>query len=332
MKTAIKKTVIISLIITLMSTYFVIIGQTMSIALSVELEGQGEDTNANNVKFDVYFNLGENKGHEKNANLEEEQTLILNVNVKNQGVLKDAKIRIENPNFTIIKEKIASEYIKKVDTDKNEIELNSIIYSNNTIIELPIKFKKLNNFTEDYFEKEINVNLTGTYNNEIDTNVEVQRKIKLNWTADTEVSFTQEVGKYINLSEGEILVQQDIYTEVPNNILPRKQETINIKAQQISGKYPQEVIVLANGVKLNAEQVKYNSEDGSLEITNPNLVNENNEAGWGNAKNEYNIIYTYNEIETANSTITSYSSWSEIYLIIFEKPGIFHTLSSSREA
>lgn len=85
--------------------------------------------------------------------------------------------------------------------------------------------------------------------------------------------------------------------------MPRKQETINIKAQQISGKYPQEVIVLANGVKLNAEQVKYNSEDGSLEITNPNLVNENNEAGWGNAKNEYNIIYTYNEIETANSTI-----------------------------
>lgn len=303
MKTAIKKTVIISLIITLMSTYFVIIGQTMSIALSVELESQGEDTNANNVKFDVYFNLGENKGHEKNANLEEEQTLILNVNVKNQGVLKDAKIRIENPNFTIIKEKIASEYIKKVDTDKNEIELNSIIYSNNTIIELPIKFKKLNNFTEDYFEKEINVNLTGTYNNEIDTNVEVQRKIKLNWTADTEVSFTQEVGKYIDLGEGEILVQQNIYTEVPNNILPRKQETINIKTQQISGKYPQEVIVLANGVKLNAEQVKYNSEDGSLEIANSNVINENNEAGWGNAKNEYNIIYTYNEIETANSTI-----------------------------
>lgn len=303
MKTAIKKTVIISLIITLMSTYFVIIGQTMSIALSVELESQGEDTNANNVKFDVYFNLGENKGHEKSANLAEEQTLILNVNVKNQGVLKDSKISIENPNFTIIKEKIASEYIKKVDTDKNEIELNSIIYSNNTEIELPIKFKKPNNFTEDYFEKEIGVNLTGTYNNEIDTNVEVQRKIKLNWTADTEVSFTQEVGKYINLSEGEILVQQDIYTEVPNNILPRKQETINIKAQQISGKYPQEVIVLANGVKLNAEQIKYNSEDGSLEITNPNLVNENNEAGWGNAKNEYNIIYTYNEIETANSTI-----------------------------
>ena len=53
MKTAIKKTVIISLIITLMSTYFVIIGQTMSIALSVELESQGEDTNANNVKFEI---------------------------------------------------------------------------------------------------------------------------------------------------------------------------------------------------------------------------------------------------------------------------------------
>lgn len=301
--TAIKKTVIISLIITLMSTYFVIIGQTMSIALSVGLEGQSEDTNANNVKYDVYFNLGESNAHEKNANLAEEQTLVLNVNVKNQGVLKDAKISIENPNFTIIKEKIASEYVKKVDTDKNEIELNSIIYSNNAIIELPIKFKKPNNFTEDYFEKEINVNLTGTYNNEIDTNVEAQRKIKLNWTADAEVSFTQEIGKYINLSETEILIQQNIYTEVPNNTLPRKQETINTKAQQIGGKYPQEVIVLVNGVKLDADKIKYNTEDGSLEIVNSKLLNENNEASWGNAVNEYNVIYTYSEVETESATI-----------------------------
>lgn len=303
MKTAIKKTVIISLIITLMSTYFVIIGQTMSIALSVGLEGQSEDTNANNVKYDVYFNLGESNAHEKSANLAEEQTLVLNVNVKNQGVLKDAKISIENPNFTIVKEKIASEYVKEVDTDKNEIELNSIIYSNNAIIEIPIKFKKLNNFAEDYFEKEINVNLTGTYNNETDTKVEAQRKIKLNWTADTDVSFTQEIGKYINLSEKEILIQQNIYTEVSNNILPRKQETLNTKAQQIGEKYPQEVTVLVNGVKLDADKIKYNAEDGSLEIVNSNALNENNEVSWGNAINEYNVIYTYNEVETANATI-----------------------------
>lgn len=303
MKTAIKKTVIISLIITLMSTYFVIIGQTMSIALLVGLEGQSEDTNANNVKYDVYFNLGESNAHEKSANLAEEQTLVLNVNVKNQGVLKGAKISIENPNFTIVKEKIASEYVKEVDTDKNEIELNSIIYSNNAIIELPIKFKKPNNFAEDYFEKEINVNLIGTYNNETDTKVEAQRKIKLNWTTNTEVSFTQEVGKYINLSEKEILIQQNIYTEVSNNILPRKQETINTKAQQIGEKYPQEVTVLVNGVKLDADKVKYNAEDGSLEIVNSNAVNENNEVIWGNAINEYNVIYTYNEVETANATI-----------------------------
>ncbi len=303
MKTAIKKTVIISLIITLMSTYFVIIGQTMSIALSVGLEGQSEDTNANNVKYDVYFNLGESNAHEKSANLAEEQTLVLNVNVKNQGVLKDAKISIENPNFTIVKEKIASEYVKEVDTDKNEIELNSIIYSNNAIIEIPIKFKKLNNFAEDYFEKEINVNLTGTYNNETDTKVEAQRKIKLNWTADTDVSFTQEIGKYINLSEKEILIQQNIYTEVSNNILPRKQETLNTKAQQIGEKYPQEVTVLVNGVKLDADKIKYNAEDGSLEIVNSNALNENNEVSWENAINEYNVIYTYNEVETANATI-----------------------------
>ncbi len=308
--TTIKKTVIISLIITLMSTYFVIVGQTMSIALSVGIESQGEDTNANNVKFDVYFNSEESKEHEKSANLAEEQTLILNVNVKNQGVLKDAKISIENPNFTIIKGKMTSEYVKKIDTDKNEIELNSIIYSNNAIIELPIKLKKLNNFTEDYFEKEINVNLTGTYNNEIDTNVEAQRKIKLNWTADTEVSFTQEVGKFIKLGEKEILVQQNINTEVPNNILPRKQETINIKAQQISGKYPQEVTVLANGVKLDADKIKYNSEDGSLEIVNSNELNENNEVSWGNAVNEYNVIYTYNEVETVNATVNLYTTVS----------------------
>lgn len=297
MEKMIKKIVAASLIIMILSTYFIIIGQVVSIALSEE------DTNADNVKYDAYFNVEESKVHEKDANLEEEQTLIINVSVKNQGILKNAKINIENANFTIIKEKVENEYVKKVDTDKNEIELKSIIYSNNAIIEIPVKFKNQNNFAEDYFEREININLTGTYNNEDNIEIEAQRKVKLNWTADTEVNFTQEIAKYINLSENEILLQQNIYTEVPNNILPRKQEIINIKAQQINEKYPQEVIVVVNGTKLDAEKVKYNSEDGNIEIINSKTQNEENETIWGNAKNEYNVIYTYNEIETQNETI-----------------------------
>ena len=164
MKGKILKFILISILVTvLIAGDFVLLGHGVVIAMYEELETQNTTTNIKNVEFDSYFLDNGNKTHRKQNNLTQNENLILNINVKEQGVLNDAKIKIENTNFEIIKEQVQNNYVKNINTETNEIELNQIIYGNNVTIELPIKFKKQTSFEEDYFEKENTITLTGTY-------------------------------------------------------------------------------------------------------------------------------------------------------------------------
>ena len=104
--------------------------------------------NVSNVYFDAYFKDGENTTHSKESDLDEEETLIVNINVKNTGSIENGKIKINNPNFKIEKEKISNQYVKDVNLETNEIELNKIIYQNDAKIEVPVTFKKQVIFTE----------------------------------------------------------------------------------------------------------------------------------------------------------------------------------------
>lgn len=294
MKKAIRKITIFSLIILLLSAHIVILGETIANALELH----NEDTNIKNVKYDAYLKTEEGNKYEKQANISERETLVLNVKVNNQGVLRDAKINIDNTNFNIITEEIESEYIKQISAETNEIELNSIVYSNDVTIEIPIEFKQASSFTQDYFNKDVPVTLTGTYINEIEETVNAQRTIRLNWTEMPETAFIQNIEKYMNLSEGRLLIQQNICTGVQDNILPRQAEKITTKAQEINGVYPKDVVVIANGEKLR-EGINYDEQNGMLEIINIKKPNENGEIEWGNFINEYNVIYTYETEETA---------------------------------
>lgn len=298
MKKAIKKATICSLIILLLSTHIVILGETIANAL----EAYNENTNIANVKYNVYLETEDgNKEYEKQVNISERQTLVLNVYVKDQGILNDAKINIENSNFNIVEEEIENEYIKHIDAQNNEIELNSIVYSNEATIKVPIEFKKTSRFTADYFEKEISVTLTGTYVNEVEETVNSERKVKLNWTEEPEIAFIQNIDKYMTLENGEILLQQSICTAVQDNILPRQAEIIRTKVQEIEGVYPKEVIVVANGAKLEEDKIRYDEQNGDLEIINSKPLNENGEIEWEGFINEYNVIYIYEVEETAKA-------------------------------
>lgn len=297
MREMVKKLIICSLIIVLMSSYVVILSETIANALEVNLE----DTNVDNVKYDVFIKREDGRAYETEANVSEIQTLVVNVRVKNQGVLKDAKIKIENANFNIIKE-IENEYVKSI--ENNEIELNQIIYSNEATIEIPIEFNKVDRFTEDYFDREIEIKLTGTYENEVTESVNSERKIKLNWTGEIETAFIHNIEKYMKISDSEILVQQNICTAVEGDYLPRNSEIVMTKAQEIDGRYPKEVIAILNGLKLEQEKVEYNNQDGNVKITNTKTANENGEMEWGSPINEYNIIYIYEtEAELETKTI-----------------------------
>lgn len=321
MKKAIRKTTICSLIILLLSAHIVILGQTIANALELH----NEDTNIRNVKYDAYLKTEEGNKYEKQANITERQTLVLDVKVNNQGVLRDAKINIGNTNFNIITEEIENEYIKQINSETNEIELNSIVYSNDVTIEIPIEFKETSSFTEDYFIKETPITLTGTYTNETEEIVNAQRTIRLNWTEELETAFIQNIEKYMNLNDGKILMQQNICTAVQDNILPRQAEKIRTKAQEINGIYPKDVIVIANGEKLK-EGINYDEQNGILEIINMKKPNENGEIEWGNFVNEYNVIYTYETEEPAEPRTFNLETVVEMKL--YTKPDVIVKESS----
>lgn len=294
MKERILKFILIILLVTvLIAGDFVLLGHGVVLAMYEELETQNTITNIKNVVFDSYFLDNGNKTHSKQNKLTQNENLILNINVKEQGVLNDAKIKIENTNFEIIKDQVHNNYVKEINLETNEIELNQIIYGNNVKIELPIKFKKQVNFEEDYFEKESTISLTGTYvEGETDSrNVIGQIKTRMIWTDEVDVTLSQDIEKYINLGTEGVLLQNKITTEITNNLLPRKTETIETTAPMIEGVQAESVVVIKNGEKLTEDKVTYDKENQKVKIS------EDTSGTWKDSKNEYKVIYNYKNIE-----------------------------------
>ena len=214
----------------------------------------------------------------------------------------DGKITINNPNFTMQKDKVNNNFIKDIDVNQNTISLNSIVYGNSVTLEIPIKFKKQEEFETNYFEKEINLLLSGNYKKEekIET-LNSEKQIKLYWTeTNADVIFTQDIGRYIDLGENGILLEQNIQTEITNDSLPREKERIALQVPELNGQKPKVAYVILNGERLEEEKIQYRTEDGIVTISGVEEAKKTEDTEetketykWGLAKNQYEIIYIY---------------------------------------
>ena len=190
-----KLITVIALIIALTSINVLFLGYHIVIALANELETQGNSTNIADVQFDAYFKVDNHATHYRQANISDEQVyLYINVNVLEKGSVDNAKIKINDSNFKIKDSSNSNAYVKNINLDTNEIKLNSIIYNNNVEIEIPIEFNKVDNINADYFSKETNITLEGTYKEEEDEKT-VQGNIitRLDWTDNAEVNMSQSI-------------------------------------------------------------------------------------------------------------------------------------------
>ena len=305
MKRRILKAIIVSVLIMLLTMAdFIFVGYNFVIAVSENLEGQNVTTNIQNVDFDVYFKQENGITHEKQMNVELEDTLILYISVKNKGILNDAKIQLNNSNFEIVKEKVQNANVKEINEQANEITLNSIVSGNSIEIEIPIRFKKQATFDMSYFEQENSITIIGTYKDETEENVTGERKVKINWIADTDINLNQTIGKYINLGDNGILIQQNITTTVIDDKLPRERENLSINVPTIEEEKPEEINVLLNGEKLDQSNINYDQDNNLLQIQNISLITTDNKTNWGNSENNYQIIYIYpSKIGEENRTI-----------------------------
>ena len=292
-----KILIVLAMAMILIMSDFVMLGKGIAIAIYEELDNQNNASNIKNIFFDAYFiNNGKNS-HYIEGNISQEQTLFLNINVKEQGVLKDAKINIENANFEILSDKVKNEYVKNINSDISQIELNEIVYEKNVIIELPIKFKKQELITNDYFDKENTISINGTYKDDREESVFGNIITRISWKQETDVNMNQKIEKYINLGEDGILLQQNITTQVVDNILPRENENLTLQVPVLDEQIPEDVVILLNGNKLLGDKFSYDKKSKIIQINNES------KGIWGTAENTYKIIYKYNNVSYSNATI-----------------------------
>lgn len=299
MKGKILKTILVSMIIVLLTALdFVLLGYNIVIAVSNSAIAA---TNVENVEFDAYFNQDGSRIYEKTGDIDLEDTIVLHIEVKNNGELSDAKIQMNNANFKILKDRVQNTYVKEINDETNEITLNSITYGNSIDIELPIQFKKQEIFNSNYFIQENIINFSGTYKNEAQQTVTSKKTLKINWTTNTDIILSQNIAKFIDVGEDGVLLQQNITSEVQGNKLPREQEVLNINVPVILEQKPNDVYVILNGKRLEQEKVNYNKESNLLEVK---ITNEGETCNWGEAQNSYQIIYVYpKEIGETNKQI-----------------------------
>lgn len=279
------------------------------------LEVQGVKTNNENVEFDAYFINGKTKTHEIENQIGGENSINLNIAVKNAGYLKNTKIEFtgsqENSeaNFRVKDLTQENQLISELNTDKNYIELNQINKNEQANIQIPICFDNKDKISLSEFSKENIAKLTGTY---VDANgkekqIKAQIKIKLNWTQEAEIALEEQIEKYIPYTlnnQNGVMLQTKIKASILNNSMPAKEENIEITVPTIANKKPISVDIAANTTKatngdenaiaFTKDNYIYNQELGTITITVKNDADEQQNITWNkNAQDEFIVTYLY---------------------------------------
>lgn len=288
-----KMLIVIFVIMSLILSDFLILGTNIAEAVYEELENQTTALNSS-IDYDAYFKVGDTKVHSITANINQGTSLYININVKDTGVALDGgKIKLENANFKL--GEVKNDFVKNVNCEEKEIELNQIVYGNNIEIELPITFEKSGSIDVGYFDAQNTITLSGTYKkNTSEKPISGNIKTALMWTEETDTNLSQNIEKYMSLGENGVLLQDKLTVSVINNVLPKQNEKVTVNVPQIASNKPEQAIVLKDGKKLT-EGVNYSKEAGTLTIETNNNPNEENKVLWNNGVDEYKIIYTYNK-------------------------------------
>ena len=314
-KDLINKLVAAITVICLMMTYISTLTSSVYAAYE-ELEKQGIVSNNKNVEFDAYFKEGDSKKHSIDADIFTEQKLYIRVNVKNVGYLQNAVINIDSPNFAIKNSFAGNEKVKSIDFNNNQITLNQIEAGEDIEIELPVEFVRNDNMNLDYFSKETELNITGTYYNENgkERNIKSSIETRLNWNATKNAKLTQEVIKYGDYETTEstgTYIQTEITSLIENNALPVKNTKIDVTVPKISDKLPDEVRIFANttatngdseGTAFSNDMWYYDNNSGKIEINIDNEENDN-QVVWKKGEDKFYITYIYHDVKAESITV-----------------------------
>ena len=300
-----KKIVASILVFMLMMTNVSMLGE----AFASNLENQTlQPTNNKNVEFDAYFMDSNKKGYTSTKTIGKENYLYSAIKVKEAGYLKNAVITLENANF-IVKATENNAQIEKI--EENKIFFRQIKHGNIMEVALPIEIVPNESISVEQWNKENKVKFTATYVDGKGKEKQIEKEIslELEWATEKEAQFNMKVAKFIpyNINDNKgLLLQTIVQSSLKDNILPVKENSIEIEIPSINNYKPEQVKVVAkntnatdgdeSGIHFTQDNYTYDLEANKLVITTKNEPNAKNEISWKKqAQDEFVITYLYPE-------------------------------------
>ena len=266
-------------------------------ATDTNINNQDATTEHKNVEFDTYFVEGENKVHEVTKNIGEENKVVAQITVKDAGYLKNAKVEFLDANFNIVNS-IKSEKVATV--NGNTISFNQIDAGEDIKLEIPFTFEHEDEIEISEFDKVNSTKFTATYIDEKGKEHEIEKEILLGvkWTAQVEAMLDSEVVRYIpydiNGQKG-LILQTIIKSYVKDNLLPIKENNIEVVIPKINGIAPKSINVYSkNGQEIFGEG-NYQYDASKLTINTKNTISTEEKITWKNEIDEYIVTYLYSE-------------------------------------
>ena len=310
MKKVEQRIISMFLVILLLVAQLLFLGTEVMATIN-ELEKQDSKTNNSNIEFNAYFEGGI---HSKVFDISKDKAKIyLDLKIKDAGYLNRGVIKFNNANFEIDNNNLQNKYIKSA--SKDEIILNQINNSSEEIIlEIPIKILNKDLVTSDIFSKQTEIQFTAEYINKSGNSKNIAKNINVQaeWTSEAEIETKAEISKYLPYNIGEeygVILQVKVQSNVKDNLLPVKENIIELNLPEINSLKPELVNVIANntkatngrknGTEFSKNNYSLNSDTVSIKVEN--IANEAGERAWNkNATDEYLVTYIYKGQEVYN--------------------------------
>ena len=276
------------------------------------------EVNNDNVEFKAYF-PSENGALETTATTDKgDLKVAIEVGVKKDGYLSNAKIDIGNDSNFKFKTDLKNDYIKSI--DEKTITLKQINEGESIKLEVGIEFAYLQESDLDYLSKVSKINLSGIYVNSKKSNTEIkgEAQLKINWISSEDIKsvlkseiLTNSI--YEEDESNKRIVQLLVSSKLENNSYPVKETNIELN---IPGQ-PEKVTVHKRTTSATNGDNEYTASefaDGKITINVKNGIN--NKIQWSkNVKDEFVVTIKYAETAeitnskiTSNSTLTTYDN------------------------
>ena len=257
---------------------------TISLATEESLGKQVSESINDNVEYDAKLAKNDDtNGYELEGTINEENLSInMQVEIRKEGYLKNAKILIESENGLSFE--FAEEKNEKYQIEGNQISLSNISAGEKLDIKIPIKYKQRDDI--ENLNKKINVKLIGTYvkGNGKESGISQNVVLKLIWHTNTEYTVTSELKKYIPYNKG-IILQTSVTSLLPEQNNYVEKEELQIDAINLNG-YKIEKVIVSNKSEEDLKETEwnYNKEKNKINIK---IQNEKEAL----KSNEYLITY-----------------------------------------